>query len=269
MRFDLNRQWVGAVYAEDRSLMREMLTEEPSLANSAHTEFDDPYRSDRFPVPTLLFAVAGPPAQQIDWRRIERPLNYEMVQMLLEFGADPNIDSGHGLPICYVRDKPMAQCLIRHGADINRWTDGGGSALFFSVWNDDPERLKLQLELGVDVNQCDPRTDESALHIACLQIPETPEQETDLLEVVTILLKEGIVRDGRTKTNVETHGIEGCPLLSHDTPLHVAAAFAPHALIEVLLDHGCDKSSRNANNETPRDVALRHERSGAIIKLLA
>jgi hypothetical protein len=43
-----------------------------------------------------------------------------MVQLLLEAGADPNIDSGHGLPICYVRDKRLAECLIGHGADINR-----------------------------------------------------------------------------------------------------------------------------------------------------
>jgi ankyrin repeat protein len=192
-----------------------------------------------------------------------------MVQLLLEAGADPNIDSGHGLPICYARDERMAQCLIHHGADINRRTTGGGSALFFSVWNCDPERLKLQLELDVDVTQRDPRTDESALHIACLQSPDTAEQQTDLLEVVTILLNEGVDRHGRTKANVETYGLEGCPLLFHETPLHLAAAFGLHSLIELLLSHGCDRSLTNENGETPRDVAVRHQRPKRTIELFA
>ncbi|MEZ6102148.1 MAG: ankyrin repeat domain-containing protein [Pirellulaceae bacterium] len=268
MRFDKNRQWVGAIYAEDLSLIREMLAEDPSLADSAHAEFDDPYRSDRYLVPTLLFAVAGPPPQQINWRHIERPPAYDLVQLLLELGANPNIDSGHGLPICYVRDMRVAQCLISHGADINRRTNGGGSAFFFSVWNCDPERLMLQLDLGVDVTQCDPRTHESALHIACLQSPETPAQETDLLEVATILLKHGADRHGRTNTDVETHGIEGCPLLFGETPLHLAAAFGVHSLVELLLRHGCDKSLTNAHGEIPRDVAARHQRPEETIKLL-
>jgi ankyrin repeat protein len=268
MRIDKNRQWVGAVYAEDVCLMREMLAEDPSLADSARAESDDPYRSGRFPVSTLLFAVAGPPPQQIDWRRIERPSNCDMVQLLLEAGADPNIESAHGLPVCYARDRRVAQCLIHHGADINRWATAGDSALFFSVWNVDPERLKLQLELDVDVTQCDPRTDESALHVACLQNPDTPEQQADLLEVVTILLDEGIDRHGCTKTNVETYGLEGCPRLFHDTPLHLPAPFGMHSLIELLLRHGCDTSLTNENGETPRDVAIRHMRLQQAIERL-
>jgi ankyrin repeat protein len=245
-----------------------MLAEDPSLADSAHAEFDDPYRSDQHPVPTLLFAVAGPPAQQIDWRRIERPPRYDLVQLLLEAGANPNIESGHGLPICYARDKRMAECLIHHGADMNRWTTGGGSALFFSVWNFDPDRLKLQIELDVDLTQCDPRTDESALHIACLQNPDTPEQQTGLLDVVTILLDKGVDRHGRTKANVETYGFEGCPLLFYETPLHLAAGFGMHSLIELLLSRGCDASLTNENGETPHDVAVRHQRPEQIIELL-
>ncbi len=268
MRFDANRQWVGAVYAADLALMREMLAEDLSLADSAHAEFDDPYRSDRYLVPTLLFAIAGPPPQQIDWRQIERPPSYNMVQLLLDAGADPNIDSGHGLPICYARDKCMAQCLIHYGADINRWSSGGGSALFFSVWNLDPERLKLQLEFDIDVTKCDPRTGESALHVACLQVPDTPEQQTDLLELVTILLDAGVDRHGRTKADVETYGLDGCPLLFRDTPLHLAAAFGPQSLIELLLDRDCDASLKNETGETPRDVAVRHNRSKRAIELL-
>jgi hypothetical protein len=115
MRFDPNRQWVGAVYAEDLFLMREMLSEDPSFADSAHTEFDDPYRRDRYPVPTLLF--------------------------------------------------------------------------------------------------------------------------------------------------------EGCPLLLHETPLHLAAAFGTLSLIDLLLDHDCDPSLKNNRGEIPRDVAVRRRRPERIIDL--
>ncbi len=268
MRFDQNRQWVGAVYAEDLALMREMLAEDPSLADSSHTEFDDPYRSDRYLVPTLLFAVSGPPPQQVDWRNIKRPSCYDMVHLLLEAGADPNIESGHGMPMCYVRDKRIAQCLISYGAEINRWATGGGSPLFFSVWNADPERLKLQLEFGVDVTKCDPRTGESALHIACLQKPDTPEQESDLLELVRLLLNEGVDLHGRTNMNVESYALQGCPLLFQDTPLHLAAVFGFDSLIELLLSHGCDKSLRNENGETPHNLAVRNKRPERIINLL-
>ncbi len=266
--FDRDRQWVGAVYAEDLSLMREMLAEAPYLADSSHKEFDDPFRGERYLVPSLLFAVAGPPPQQIDWRQIERPPSYDMVHLLLEAGANPNIESDHGLPICYARNARIAGCLIRHGADINRWSTHGGSALFFSVWNLDPVRLQIQLELDVDVNQCDPRTDESALHVACLQVPNTREQQTDLLEVATILLDEGVDRNGRTKANVETRGLEGCPPLFHDTPLHLAAAYGRHSLIELLLGRGCNRMAENENGERPRDVAVRHQRSRQIIEML-
>ena len=89
MRFDKEKQWIGAVYAEDLNLMAEMLAEDPSLANFSHDGFDDPYREDRFPVYTLSFAVSGPPQQQIDWRRVERRINFDMVKLLVEAGADP------------------------------------------------------------------------------------------------------------------------------------------------------------------------------------
>ena len=120
MRHDKNRQWVGAVYAEDLDLMREMLDEDAGLANSMHAEFDDPYRSDRYPVSTLMFAVAGPPPQQLDWRAVEREINFGVIKLLVESGADTNIECGHGLPLCVVRDEAVAQYLVEHGADISR-----------------------------------------------------------------------------------------------------------------------------------------------------
>ena len=60
MRFDKTTQWVGAVYADDLGLMREMLDEDPSLANSHHEAFDDPFRKKRFPVGSAVMSAALP-----------------------------------------------------------------------------------------------------------------------------------------------------------------------------------------------------------------
>src|ERR1041384_3576801 len=147
MKFDFQKQWIGAVFAEELDLIRDMLNEDRSLANSLHAEFDDPFREKRFPVATLLFAVVGPPQQQISWRQVKRKINFDMVKMLVELGADPNIVSIHGLPLCWVREKKIASYLIEHGADINRWHGNGGSPLYFPAWQADPERMKMLLEL--------------------------------------------------------------------------------------------------------------------------
>lgn len=268
MRFDKTSQWIGAAYAEDIPLLREMLMEDRSLANLAHVAFDDPYRGERYLVPTLVFAVAGPPPQQLDWRSIERPPKLELVRLLLEAGADPNIECGHGLPICHVRDRCVAELLIRHGADINRWSDGGGSALFFAIWNLDPSRLEMQLELGADPSLDDPRTGESGLHVACLQEPESREREADLLRIIELLLQSGADPVARTMRGTASFAREGGPVLNEDTPLHLAAGFAGESVVRMLVERGFDTSIANAVGETPIDIALKHQRPAGILELL-
>ncbi|MGE3820814.1 MAG: ankyrin repeat domain-containing protein [Isosphaeraceae bacterium] len=268
MRLDKHSQWIGAIHAGDKALLREMLAEDASLANSAHAAFDDPYREERYPVSTLLFAVAGPPSQQLDWRKIERRPDLELVRILLETGADPNVECGHGLPICHVRDKELAQLLIQFGADVNRWTDCGGSPLFFSVWNADSERLRMQLELGADVSMGDPRTGESALHVACLQVPESLEHEASLLEVIGLLFDAGIDPNGRTMSDAESFALKGGPPLNEDTPLHLAAGFSGESIVRELVTRGCDLRLKNGNGQTPRDVAVNRQRPVNLVRSL-
>ena len=268
MRDDKNQQWVGAVYAEDLDLMREMLDEDAGLANSMHAEFDDPYRSDRYPVSTLMFAVAGPPPQQLDWRAVEREINFGVIKLLVESGADTNIECGHGLPLCVVRDEAVAQYLVEHGADISRWTDNGGSPLFFSVWNYDPDRLRMQLKLGADPYQCDPRTGQSALHAAALMAPETSQQHTGLLEVVRLFLEAGVDPNGRTKANVESFALECGPPLHGDTPLHLAAGFGTSEIVRLLVESSADKTMTNNLGKTPFDCAAARNRAHGVLELL-
>lgn len=264
MRFDKEKQWIGAVYAEDLDLMKDMLTEDPALADFSHEAFDDPFREGRFPVATLAFAVIGPPQQQIDWRQVERTINFDIVKLLIEAGADPNIDNIHGLPLCLVRDEQVARYLIDHGGDINRWHDNGGAPVYFAVWQIDPERLKMQLRLGAAPMQINPHNGSSALHSAA-EVIWSENHTADHLDVIRILGEAGV--DVNRKAGIGGQSDWG-PIYQADTPLHMAAMRNTAEVIQALLDIGCAPTITNARNETPLDVARRENRGGEITALL-
>ncbi len=263
MRFDKKRQWVGAVYAEDIEPMKDMLAEDPSLADSSHEAFDDPFREGRFPVATLTFAVNGPHQQVVNWRKVERKINFNMVKLLVEAGADPNIDSAHGLPLCLTRDERMAKYLIDNGGDINRWYGNGGAPIYFSMWSVDVERLKMQLRLGADPYQMNPENGASLLH-GIAEI--TPDEIQDQVEFIRMIADTGV--DVNHKAGIGVQSDSG-PIYQADTPLHMAAARNNAAVIQALLDVGCDPTLTNARDETPLAVARRENRGDEIIALLA
>lgn len=264
MRFDKEKQWIGAVYAEDLELMGEMLAEEPSLANFSHEAFDDPYRKGRFPVFTLPFAICGPPQQQIDWRQVERTINFDMVRLLVEAGADPNIENVHGRPLCVCRDERIAQYLIDHGADINQWHDNGGAPVYFSVWQIDPGRLRMQIRLGADPTQINPHNGSSAFHSAA-EVRPGDEHLADHLETIRILQEADLDPNHAAGTGVQS---DWGPIYQGDAPLHMAAQLNRPEVIEALIAAGCDPAGTNAVDETPRDVASRVGRGQEILQIL-
>jgi hypothetical protein len=215
MRHDVGRQWIGAIMAEDTELASEMLADQPALANTLHEAFDDPFRARRFPVATLLFAVVGPPQQVVGWRQVQRRINRGMVELLLNSGADPNIHSHHGRPLCWARERDLVERLVRAGGDINLWHDNGGSPLNFSVWQLDLERMRIQLSLGADVNACDPISGNSVMHT----LARTPRNGADTEGCVRLLLAAGADlllknREGATPVDIaESHNDKGLAAL--------------------------------------------------------
>ncbi len=264
MRLDKEKQWIGAVYAEDLELMAEMLSEQPSLADFSHVAFDDPYRKNGFPVATLAFAVCGPPQQQIDWRHVERRINFDMVKLLVEAGADPNIENIHGRPLCICREEHIARYLIDHGADINQWHGNGGAPVYFAVWQIDPERLKMQIRLGADADQINPQNGSSAFHSAA-EVRPGDEHLGDHLETIRILKEAGLDPNHRAGAGVQS---DWGPIYNGDTPLHMAAQLNRIEVIEALISTGCSPTLTNDRNETPREVAVRVSRGKEITRLL-
>ena len=261
MQFDKHMQWIGAVYAANLDLMKDMLKEDRTLANFTHEAFDDPYRPVRLPVATLLFAVAGAtdrPACQ------ERRINFEMVKLLMKAGADPNIYSVHGRPLCAVRDEHLAHYLIDHGADIDLWHGNGGSPLNFAVRQMDSERLGMLLRLGADPYQVNPEDGSSMLHTAAATLSNDMNL-ADHLNIIRMLGDAGVDPNGRTDGYVHSRKKT---IGQEDTPLHTAAVGNMAAAVKTLLDIGCDPTVTNAKGETPLAVARRVHRDDEITSLL-
>ncbi len=262
MQFDKHMQWIGAVYAANLDLIKDMLREDKTLANFVHEAFDDPYRNVRFPVATLLFAVAGSIGRR-DGQ--ERRINFEMVKLLVKAGADPNIHSAHGRPLCVVRDEHIAHYLIDCGADINLWHGNGGSPLNFAVRQLDPERVAMLLRLGANPHRLSPEDGSSLLHTAAATLSDDLNL-VDHLNIIRMLADAGIDPNSRTDGYVHT---KKKTVGQEETPLHQAAAVNTAAVVKTLLDIGCDPTVADAQGETPLDVARRVHRSDEITSLLA
>ena len=258
-------QWIGAVVSHDLLLLREMLNERRDLANSLHKAFDDPFRDQAYPVATLLYAVAGPPHQTVSWDAIERPVDIAMVELLIDFGADPNVVCIHGVPISFVRSREIAAYLVRHGADVNYWHHNGGYPVSYSIWRIHPEQTWFLLDLGADPNLEYPDTGETVLHTAVLIGAEG--HPNRIGECMAALIDGGIDLDHQTLDGART-GVGQCPVLRGDTALHLAAAGSSVGIVAQRVEAGADRAIRNAEGLTAVEVALRNERSAEVVRLL-
>jgi hypothetical protein len=265
----VRQHWVEAVIGGDLEGMRALLRADPTLTNSLHVELDDPYRTKRFPVATLLYAAAGPPCQTDEcWaQRPDHHGSVAMVRLLVEAGADVNVHSHHGLPLCWVSDPQIAAYLMEHGALVNRWHENGGSPLYFTTWQADPQRMKMLLELGADPNGSDPETGETCMHTSAMMLSG---RANDCLK---LLLEAGADPNVRChvdprKSNPNARKVWPDVSLVGETPLHRAALLGTGHTIEQLLQHGADRDRETAMGETPIDRARRAERGEGIVNLL-
>jgi len=114
-----------------------------------------------------------------------RDPSLELAQLLLDYGADPNIRCTYGMDSLYMAlgmgNEDLVQLLLKRGANPNTRDDIGQTLLHVSSKQGDPKATQGLLKLGVDVNARDD-TGHTPLQVAL---------ERDYEQVVQLLLQHG------------------------------------------------------------------------------
>ncbi len=162
----------------------------------------------------------------------------------------------------YYGDVTAMKAVLAAGGDLTSIDSNRelGNAAFFGHW----KMCDFLLTRGADARFADPDTGETALHSALAKAGRPY-----YLFVVRLLIERGAGVNARTVPGAETGAFMRDVRCCGETPLHRAAAYGDEAIIRVLLDHGADKETRDANGDSPLSWASRHLRPGVILELLA
>ena len=169
-----------------------------------------------------------------------RKKDMELVELLLEHGADINHGDRHGNAVLHWAasswNTDTVKFLLEHGADINRENSNGATALHWAASSGNIDVIKFLLEHGAD-----------KIHVSTALISAT---QTLQAGAVKLLLEHGA--DINIK---EYYG---------QTALMKAASNGSVEIVELLLEHGADINIRcqlgrtaltNAKNMKQDDIA--------------
>lgn len=135
-----------------------------------------------------------------------------------------------------------------------------GNAAFFGHW----KVCDFLIQHGADVNAPVDKTHETPLHNALAKAGRPY-----YFFVVKLLVENGADVNAKTVPGVETGAFMRDVRTKGETPLHRAAAYADEPTIRYLLEHGADKTAKDAHGNTPLSWASEHLRPGKILALLA
>jgi len=163
----------------------------------------------------------------------EKNLNIEIVKLLIEKGANVNIERkdymmpSHPLSMAgYMHDSiELLELLINNGADVYKKDSENRSVLHWTCYSNNIKVVKYLLDYGMDVNDCTNKQN-SPLHFA----------EYASKELIEILIKNG--------ANVNKQDSYG------RTPLHCFKYTGNKEGIKLLLENGADINIVDSNNET-------------------
>lgn len=172
----------------------------------------------------------------------------------------------HGISLiqwcAYYGDTSAVRYLIQHGAtleELGRNFDLNG-AVFHGHW----QLTQFLLEQGADPNLPLEDSGETPLHSA-LSASNRPVANL----IINLLLVYGADPNARTIPKKETGAFMRDAYTKGETPLHRAAAFGNEDTIQLLIEAGAEKDSRDMNGDSPLSWASWHERPGKILQLLA
>lgn len=162
----------------------------------------------------------------------------------------------------YYDDTTALKAVLNAGGDLTSidLNQELGNACFFGHW----KVADFLIAHGADVNGSVPETGETPLHSALCKAGRPY-----FLYVVRLLVENGADVNARTIPGADTGAFMRDVRTKGETPLHRAAAYGDEAIIEYLLEHGADKTARDARGDSPISWASEHLRPGSILHLLS
>jgi ankyrin repeat protein len=190
--------------------------------------------------------------------------DFEWVKMLLDQGHDvESRDQFGNTALGWTRGPRLLdilKLLLARGANPNTPAYNGHSAVGLYAYECEPAAVKLLLAYGADPNQPRESSGETPLHIAVVK------DRPGRLECVRQLLRAGADPNRRAKVGPKADR-EGADKVRGETALHVAAQRGDAALIQVLLEAGADPTIRDADDQTPLDIASKSGNQAAAAPL--
>jgi ankyrin repeat protein len=181
----------------------------------------------------------------------------QMVQMLLERGANPRADFEAFQIVLNFSDVEMAELLLRHGANANMTYPAGGKVYAFPEGQTqmvEVPRRDLQpdrIDDTVKRLQCNISTLSGGSSLLYFAVRGRPGPGPDNHEqIVKLLLDRGADPNART--------------LNGATPLMMAASQHRHRFMTMLMDAGADVKATDRCGRTAEDYAVlypRHQRA--------
>jgi ankyrin repeat protein len=164
--------------------------------------------------------------------------------------------------LVYYNDLTGLKAVIKAGGGLDsiNLNEELGNAAFFGHW----KVCDFLLKNGAEVNAHVDKTNETPLHNALAKAGRPY-----YFYVVKLLVDKGADVNAKTAPGLETGAFMRDVRTKGETPLHRAAAYADEKTISYLIEHGADKTAKDANGNSPLSWASEHLRPGIILSLLS
>jgi len=249
---ELAKQFLQQVFFKNAGKIRELLAQEPALVNCEHN-FDTPLisacRTESLEIVQLLLEKGADPKMASSSGNT--PIldavmrkNVKVVAELLAKGVSPTAANAEGYtPLHRAATKEVAELLLSLDGDVAARTKNGDTPLHTALSMGYLEVAELLLDRGADIEAIG-NFDHRPLHVA------TRSSFGDGLAMVNMLLAKGV--------NVQGRGF------IDNTVVHEAAFHNKPDLIELFIKKGVDVNTKNRNNQTALDLAKQSSSQAAI-----
>ncbi|MBX2897082.1 MAG: ankyrin repeat domain-containing protein [Cyclobacteriaceae bacterium] len=164
--------------------------------------------------------------------------------------------------LIYYNDVTGLRAVLEAGGDLSSLNidEELGNAAFFGHW----KVCDFLINHGANVNAVVPLTHETPLHAAVSKAGRP-----HYYYVVKLLVEKGANVNAQTKAGKETGAFMRDVRTKGETPLHRAAAYCDERTITFLLEHGANKTLKDAHGNSPLSWASEHLRPGSVLALLS